>query len=286
MKIEKIEKFKFRCLLTAKELSAMHLSVQDLVYSGDDAHLLFRQVIQEAQREIGFNTGDSPLMVEAVPMEDQSLLLIVSTVLDPEEIDPRYSVFSPSEDIPESTPALSRDKLEGADSFTENLHRSYLDLSGAAAAPDNAISADHAAGSPDDKAKKESAATVKSALPMPQTKIGGQISAGNRDPEAGIFFRPRAKLFLFDTLDDVIIAARAVPRLEHINSTLYQDPASRTYYLIVSQDETLSDDFTGVCNLLSEFGRAVRSNPVAMAHFAEHYSCILAEGALTKLAGI
>ena len=59
----------------------------------------FREMIQKASNEVGFDAEDIPLMVEAIPLSSESVMLVITKIEDPEELDTRFSKFSPmSED--------------------------------------------------------------------------------------------------------------------------------------------------------------------------------------------
>ena len=45
--------------------------------------------------EINIEAEDIPLMIEAIPVSGDCLVLVVTKVEDPEEIDTRFSKFSP-----------------------------------------------------------------------------------------------------------------------------------------------------------------------------------------------
>ena len=55
---------------------------------------LFSRDDGEASYEFGFDAEDIPLMIEAVPLTADSILLIVTKVEYPEELDTRFSHFS------------------------------------------------------------------------------------------------------------------------------------------------------------------------------------------------
>ena len=50
--------------------------------------------MQQASVELGFEADDTPLMIEAIPVSPDCLILIVTKVEDPEELDTRFSRFS------------------------------------------------------------------------------------------------------------------------------------------------------------------------------------------------
>ncbi len=52
-------------------------------------------MMQQAQIEFGFEADNIPLMIEAIPVNLDSIILIITKVEDPEELDTRFSRFSP-----------------------------------------------------------------------------------------------------------------------------------------------------------------------------------------------
>ena len=55
---------------------------------------LFREMMQQASNELGFEVDDIPLMIEAIPISSECLILIITKVEDPEELDTRFSRFT------------------------------------------------------------------------------------------------------------------------------------------------------------------------------------------------
>ena len=45
----------------------------------------------EANQQFGFNVDNAPLMVEAVPVAPDSIVLIITRVEDPQELDTRFA---------------------------------------------------------------------------------------------------------------------------------------------------------------------------------------------------
>ena len=123
MKIERINENQIRCTLTSSDLSARNLNLGELAYGTERRKKLFHEMIQKASNEVGFEADDIPLMVEAIPLSSESIMLIITKIEDPEELDTRFSRFSPgNEDEPLT--ALANELLEGADGllslFTDN----------------------------------------------------------------------------------------------------------------------------------------------------------------------
>ena len=96
MKIEKLNDYQIRCTLTKADLAARQLQLSELAYGTEKAKQLFRDMMQMASLKLGFEAENIPLMIEAVPINGDSIVLIITKVEDPEEIDTRFSRFAPS----------------------------------------------------------------------------------------------------------------------------------------------------------------------------------------------
>lgn len=113
MKIEKMNDNQIRCTLTKEDLASRELKISELAYGTEKAKSLFRDMMQQANFEFGFEAEDIPLMIEAIPMNAECIVLIITKVEDPEELDTRFSRFAPSvleegeddEDSDEDSPA-------------------------------------------------------------------------------------------------------------------------------------------------------------------------------------
>ncbi len=91
MKIEKLNENQIRCTLTRADLAARHLKLSELAYGTEKAKSLFRDMMQQASFDFGFEAEDIPLMIEAIPVSSDSIVLIITKVEDPEELDTRFS---------------------------------------------------------------------------------------------------------------------------------------------------------------------------------------------------
>ena len=97
MKIEKISENQIRCTLTKEDLASRQLKLSELAYGTEKAKRLFREMMQQANFEFGFEAEDIPLMIEAIPMNAECIVLLITKVEDPEELDTRFAHFSPGE---------------------------------------------------------------------------------------------------------------------------------------------------------------------------------------------
>lgn len=96
MKIEKVNENQIRCTLTREDLASRELKISELAYGTEKAKNLFRDMMQQANYEFGFEAEDIPLMIEAIPLNAECIVLIITKVEDPEELDTRFSRFAPS----------------------------------------------------------------------------------------------------------------------------------------------------------------------------------------------
>ena len=122
MKIEKLNENQIRCTLTHADLAARHLKLSELAYGTEKAKSLFRDMMQQASFDFGFEAENIPLMIEAIPSSSDSIVLIITKVEDPEELDTRFSKFTPIGDTDTvNTEAL--EKLQGADELLNLLNK-------------------------------------------------------------------------------------------------------------------------------------------------------------------
>lgn len=117
MKIEKINDNQIRCTLTQADLEDRQLHLSELAYGTEKAKNLFRDMMQQANFEFGFEADNIPLMIEAIPVAPDSIILIITKVEDPEELDTRFSKFAPlSDSSAEDEDAI---EYEGADDIID-----------------------------------------------------------------------------------------------------------------------------------------------------------------------
>ena len=95
MKIERINETQVKCTLTSFDLSIRNVDIRELTYGSQKARDLFSEMMQKAMQELGFETDGCPVMVEAIPLRDESIVLVITRVEEPDEIDTRFSRFSP-----------------------------------------------------------------------------------------------------------------------------------------------------------------------------------------------
>lgn len=250
MKIERISENQIRCTLTSIDLSMRNLNIGELAYGSEKARNLFHEMIQKASNEVGFDAEDIPLMVEAIPLSNESVMLVITKIEDPEELDTRFSKFSPlaEEDQDSMWNGITSELLEGADGLLELLKKDFL-------------------GRP---ASEEVSAEG-------QEQVNNQEQADSQPPAV------QTRIYRFGSLDQVSDAARAAGSFYQGRNTLYKKPGTSQYYLVLSSADTDPLVFSRICNILAEYGEKVRQEAASEAYYQEHYEVIVRGKALQKL---
>ena len=79
MRIEKVSENQIRCYLSKEDMESRQLHLKELAYGTEKARRLFHELMKEANARFGFEAENIPVMVEAVPLQDDS----ASLTLDP-----------------------------------------------------------------------------------------------------------------------------------------------------------------------------------------------------------
>lgn len=253
MKIEKISDTQIRCTLTKEDLDSHQIRISELAYGTEKAKKLFRDMMQQAQIEFGFEADNIPLMIEAIPISGESVILIITKVEDPEELDTRFSKFSPYKKMkPEEM------HFDGADDIIDMFQKLFEETK-------KAVS---------EKSKN---------LPSNEKPSSSQNTASTEDDASEVNVE-LIRLYTFQELDEVIAAAHRLNGFYKGNNMLYKD-GQELYQLIVHQSSTSAEDFNKVCNILSEYGTGHTFSATGEAHLKEHGE-LISKKALQQLAGI
>lgn len=246
MKIEKINDNQIRCTLTAEDLEGRRIRLSELAYGSEKAKALFQDMMKQAEAHFGFHSGNSPLMIEAIPQSQDSIVLIITKVDDPEELDYRFAKFSPGHNAADENGR----HFTGADDVLD-LFKKIREARAAAAEPQ------------EDAQKKDAAA------PAQETK-----------PDASDVNLTRA--FYFEDLDLAIRAARTLKGVYDGTNTLIKNKDG--YDLLLQQSGSTPEAFNKVCNILTEYGANNTISHAAEAHLLEHGDVLIHEHALQTLA--
>ncbi len=278
MKIEKVNDHQIRCTLTRADLADRHLKLSELAYGTEKAKNLFRDMIRQASINFGFDAEDIPLMIEAIPLNSDCIVLIITKVEDPEELDTRFSRFAPS---------VMDDEDE------DDYEYDYDDT------PENA-SLDHVPHNDDaivDKNEllnlfnriREEAANLIGATPddvsvsVTEIRENGEITERSSDDPAS---EPVTKIFAFNSMREVITSAAIVSKLYDDENSLYKNTSDGQYLLVLGLKTGNKEAFNKTCNILSEYGRLKNLASVSESYFDEHFEAIITGNALQTLAKV
>lgn len=263
MKIEKVNDNQIRCTLTREDLDHRQLKISELAYGTEKAKSLFREMMQQASYEFGFEAEDIPLMIEAIPLSSDAIILIITKVEYPEELDTRFSKFSETSEEYENLPAESSSEAisEGADNI--------LDLFGKLQKKQN------------DSNSKKSFVPLKDAISKKVEKAQDTAEDGPVSVPVEV-----SKLFVFNSLDTLGELSLILSSFYDDYNTLYKKADSSRYCLVIRKGHHSPEDFNKVCNILSEYSHQEKHLPATEAYMDEHYNVLIPQRAIQTLAKI
>ena len=268
MKIERVNDHQIRCTLTRDDLAKRDLKITELAYGTEKAKELFQDMMQQANIEFGFEAEDTPLMIEAIPINSECIVLVITKVDDPDELDTRFSNFAPSlrdeedededdgdEDYYDDEYDEEEDEEEDVMSLFKRLqHSNMSDYMDSPMSPQ----------SDSKKVKEKTGGPKKKDLPG----------------------RKGSRIFSFDSLHEVTKFAKIVSRKFNGNNTLYKNEALGKYYLILHQGDLDNAVFANICSLLTEYGKTEIGSTADEHYLAEHYTVVIGGSAVQTLSQI
>jgi adapter protein MecA 1/2 len=186
-------------------------------------------------------------MIEAIPVSTECLILVITKVEDPDELDTRFSKFS---------------------SF--NVHENPEKEE-----PDEDAYADEIINTFDDDLSEETEDNSKDLMDAPEItepeKAGIQSSAN------------LVKIYSFRSLNEVTELAYILLGTYNGANTLYKNPVTSIYYLVINKSDHTPEEFNKICNIISEYGKVERSTYASSTYYDEHFDIIVKNNALQIL---
>lgn len=262
MKIEKISENQIRCTLTPEDLADRHLKLSELAYGSEKAKMLFHDMMQQANYEFGFEADDIPLMIEAIPVSPESIILLVTKVEYPDELDTRFSKFS---DAPEEYDDYSEEEEELFAESADDILGMFREMA---------------------KQQEEMKETeepkefvpLKDTLTTEKKAVSKEVSRNLSVPA------DLTKLFVFHNLEDITRLARVLDGFYNGENTLFKDDRKHCYYLVIHKSDATPETFNKLCNILSEYARQKNVTPATEAFMYEHHPVICKVRALQTFA--
>ena len=139
MKIEKISETQVKFILSKSDLDERDIKMNELAYGSEKAHRLFQEMMQQAHMECNFESENTPLMVEAMPIGQSHVVIVVTKITEttpegkpPLHLFPQHQangIFNPhtAQGVPDTAPQQAEEpepsyQTEGLAIFSfENL---------------------------------------------------------------------------------------------------------------------------------------------------------------------
>lgn len=273
MKIEKLNENQIRATLTREDLDGRNIGLAEFAYGTESARSLFNDLLRFASYKLGFDVDDSPLMVEAVPVSEDSLVILVTKVPYPDELDTRFARFS---DAPSSEGYMELDE--------EDYLPDEILLSGRQRKATDILDVTHAdAGAkPGTDAARNQAGAKKTG--EPGASASEETAPENSKASAPIPPERYTRLFRMASIDDLLAAAGVLTGLYTGENSVYH--TKRGYELVVHIGGHSTEEFNRVINILSEYGYEISVADGTERYFMEHKRPLVARRALQVLAGI
>lgn len=257
MKIERLNENQIRCTLTPSDLQERGLKLSELAYGTDKAKELFRDMMEQALYRFGFRAENTPLMIEAIPMESGTIVLVVTKVSNPDELDARFSSFAPS--------------VQAGASQEDSVPSVFEQLMNTVRAAAGMADGETAQG-------EESGGTGSANVRRNLRGLSPQ------DVKAYQSFLMTHRMFTFPSVSDAARAARRVASAYTGESALFVDDDTHTYYLFLSMKNTEEvEALQPQLATLTEYGRAYLAPYARMEFIREHCRTVIKEDALAAL---
>ncbi len=245
MKIEKVNENQIRCTLTREDLASRELKISELAYGTEKAKTLFRDMMRQANCEFGFEAEDIPLMIEAIPLNAECIVLIITKVEDPEELDTRFSRFAPTIAEDDEDEDLYSQYPEDASNEILNLFRQ---------------------------------------MQTNQENGGAQGQSGEgADANPANHVRIFRMSSLQQVIEVSSIVADSYQGLSTLYKEGDAGRKREGYLLMLSQGDATGEAFDRACNTVSEYGIPQRYAPASSAFLAEHCEALIQDNAVQAL---
>jgi adapter protein MecA 1/2 len=265
VRIERINDNQIRCILSKRDLSERQLKISELAYGSDRAKELFRDMMEQASLDFGFDADDIPLMIEAIPTSKESIVLVITKVEDPDEFEEKFSKFgniaNKFVDEDEDEDFYDEDIEDEPDEFEDDLINCFEQLNEIIAEADD---------------------TGSEFIPLHEILKKRKRSKESSEKHTKVSQDTTSRLYSFPSLNFIISASKAVVRVYSGKNSVWKDEKTSRYYMILSKNNKMAS-FDKVCSILGEFGKKETLTYATQDFFNEHYKLILKDDAITKL---
>ena len=284
MKLEKLSDTQIRCTLSKEDLSQRQLHLSELAYGSEKAKELFRDMMQQASIELGFEADNIPLMIEAIPISNDCLVLVVTKVEDPDELDTRFSRFSKinmDDSFDEDFSDIDDTDFEEMD-FLDDEDDIDMDDEPLPFSPSSDF--DNADSDASTSSKERSAIDDALDLIAPFTQAIAQAKKeAMRKKKENRSSVQDCQYYSFQNFSQAAQLGAVLAPFFEGESSLYKDSFSNNYYMILRKTQSENDTFHRACNIAADFGVRISASYATPAYFREHFETILEENAVEML---
>ena len=241
-------------------------------------------MMQEGSIELGFESDNIPLMIEAIPISNDCLVLVVTKVEDPDELDTRFSRFSKinvDDSFDEDFSDIDDTDFEEMD-FLDDEDDIDMDDEPLPFSPSSDF--DNADSDASTSSKERSAIDDALDLIAPFTQAIAQAKKeAMRKKKENRSSVQDCQYYSFQNFSQAAqLGAFLAPFFEG-ESSLYKDSFSNNYYMILRKTQSENDTFHRACNIAADFGVRISASYATPAYFREHFETILEENAVEML---
>lgn len=261
MKIEKVNENQIRCTLSREDLEDRQIKLSELAYGSEKAKNLFRDMIQQANYEFGFEVNDIPLMVEAIPLSGDNIILQITKVEYPDELDTRFSKFTESEEEEsESYDGNLFPKIQGADDILGMFKKLRKEA--------------------EEKQDQEIHSNVEKEDELTEPNVEPEKEVVREEVQIP---KDLVKMFAFSGLENLERLSHVLDGFYDGENCVYKDMQKNRFYLLLHKSQHTPEEFNKVCNIASEYGMQTKYVSAAEAYLKEHGKLILKENAIQIL---
>lgn len=323
MKIERINENAIRCTLTTADLESRHIKLSELAYGTEKARALFQDMMRQAKQDVGFEANDVPLVVEAIPINPETIILNITKVENPDELDTAFSHFNHGNEDEKTLSQLLSGMANGesADDLYQVLRR-LKDSLGKVRREAGATMKDGTAAKDGDGASLVSPSSPADQAPMNAAPNNGFAQPpGHNGPNSGEhpiaadhptvgpaagadlingfeqdipqdlspeeYLDFYSRFFFYSDLEVLMQSAALIKDSFEGDSRLYKDGDDEQpeYVLVLTKGKKMSTAaFVQVLNTLSEFASSARYLAKQEAFLKEHSLVLLSKKAVETLA--
>lgn len=262
-----------KCIITAEDMRLHDVSMDDFFSRTDSAMDFIHEVIRQAEIEVNYRPDGPLTSLQITPIRNRGLAIFLTDKIqiDMESILKNIKTNT-GLDI-ESSEMMSRyrnmSKEEQADfikRFADNIRKEAMRNN--SQSPSNVEDGN--------LMERPEALTEEKEKPE-ESVVDGLPKKADRPSNL------ERKIFVFDSMANLLRYVKAVEMPGEIGSSLYKDEKQGLFYLLVDRKEVSVQTLAGVYLTAYEYGQFVSESEESASFIREHYQCIIAENAIGKM---